>query len=89
MNYFLCKPDPALNNSIALAVTEGRHTLWGKAKKALHYIYQNHMDDADWFLKADDDTYVIVENLRELLAAHSSSEPIYFGSKLKCYVYFR
>ena len=37
-------------------------------------------------MKADDDTYVIVENLRYMLEKYNSSQPIYFGCKFKPYV---
>ena len=40
-------------------------------------------DEADWFLKADDDTYVIMENLHSFLQPYSTSDPIYFGCKFK------
>merc|ERR1712029_1248101 len=71
---------------IKLQVGEGRDNLWGKTKLAFQHVYEHYRDQADWFMKADDDTYVIVENLRYMLEPYKPSQPIYFGCKFKPYV---
>lgn len=42
--------------TIALPVTEGRLTLWDKTRLSFQYVYNYHFNDAEWFLKADDDS---------------------------------
>lgn len=71
--------------TVGLGTKEGRDQLYWKTIRAFHYAYEHHIDEADWFLKADDDTYVIVDNLRWLLANHTPDEPIYYGRRFKPY----
>ncbi|XP_059178833.1 glycoprotein-N-acetylgalactosamine 3-beta-galactosyltransferase 1-like isoform X2 [Physella acuta] len=65
--------------AIGLNVSEGRGHLTAKTMKAFRYIYENHFSDANWFMKVDDDTYLIMENLKYFLSGENYSEPVYFG----------
>jgi len=61
----------------------GRQHLTQKTTLALHYLYENFLNDYDWFVKADDDTYLFVENLKSFLKEQNTSEPITFGYNFK------
>uniref|UniRef100_A0A8C0U1H0 N-acetylgalactosaminide beta-1,3-galactosyltransferase n=1 Tax=Cyanistes caeruleus TaxID=156563 RepID=A0A8C0U1H0_CYACU len=61
--------------AVGLGVAEGRGQLYRKTIRALQYVHRQHRASADWFLKADDDTFVVLDNLRWLLAAHPPHGP--------------
>ncbi|XP_053614004.1 glycoprotein-N-acetylgalactosamine 3-beta-galactosyltransferase 1-like isoform X2 [Plodia interpunctella] len=69
--------------TVKLQTHEGKFMLWGKTQAAMRYIYTNYLNQAEWFLKADDDTYVIVENLKYMLNDYNTNDPIYFGYKIR------
>ncbi|XP_017096909.2 glycoprotein-N-acetylgalactosamine 3-beta-galactosyltransferase 1 [Drosophila bipectinata] len=72
--------------TVQLDVGEGRENLWAKVKAAFTYVYQHHYDDADWFYKADDDTYAVIENMRYMLYPYDPKTPVHFGFKFKPFV---
>ncbi|XP_051933281.1 glycoprotein-N-acetylgalactosamine 3-beta-galactosyltransferase 1-B [Hippocampus zosterae] len=72
--------------AVGMDTKEGRDQLYWKTIRALHYVHEHYINEADWFLKADDDTYVVVDNLRWVLANHTKDEPVYFGRRFKPYI---
>uniref|UniRef100_A0A672HBQ5 N-acetylgalactosaminide beta-1,3-galactosyltransferase n=2 Tax=Salarias fasciatus TaxID=181472 RepID=A0A672HBQ5_SALFA len=71
--------------TVGLGTTEGRDQLYWKTIRAFHYVHEHYLSQADWFLKADDDTFVVVDNLRWLLSNHTPEQPVYFGKRFKPY----
>ncbi len=71
--------------AVGLGTGEGRDQLYWKTIRAFHYALKNHGDEADWFLKTDDDTFVVVDNLRWILSNYTAEQPIYFGKRFKPY----
>lgn len=72
--------------TIGLNMSESRKHLYLKTIRALHYIHAHHLDAAEWFLKADDDTFVVVGNLQRLLSRYNSEEPVYLGHRFGVFV---
>ncbi|XP_066474029.1 glycoprotein-N-acetylgalactosamine 3-beta-galactosyltransferase 1-A-like [Tiliqua scincoides] len=69
--------------TVGLETKEGRDQLYWKTIRAFQYVQQHHFEQADWFLKADDDTFVVVDNLRWLLSNYTPDRPIYFGKRFR------
>ncbi|KAH7464719.1 Glycoprotein-N-acetylgalactosamine 3-beta-galactosyltransferase 1 [Phytophthora ramorum] len=83
---------------IPLDVPADHDHLWQKHKATLQYVHKHYRHDYDWIYKADDDAYVIMENLRKYLRRPEvmqvfMREPIQMGhrfnlpeSALKAYI---
>ncbi|CAF1330660.1 unnamed protein product [Adineta steineri] len=68
-------------------ITPGYEHLTQKTVLALQYAYEYHFNDFDWFVKADDDTYIFMENLKTFLSKQDTTEPVSFGWISKGYDY--
>ncbi|PAV57316.1 hypothetical protein WR25_13719 [Diploscapter pachys] len=62
---------------------ESYFKLFWKTRLALYFLYNNVSSEFDWYFKADDDTYVIVENLRRYLSKFDPNEPHFIGYRLR------
>ncbi|XP_050738122.1 glycoprotein-N-acetylgalactosamine 3-beta-galactosyltransferase 1-like isoform X2 [Eriocheir sinensis] len=76
------KPDTYLG-TLVVNVTENYWMLWGKTRAAIRHAYENYREAGQWFIKADDDTFVIVENLKNMLKLYDHRKPLYFGNKFQ------
>ena len=74
---------PSLHNSYHTPVirlaTKTVSPTWTSAREALIYISQTYIDEYHWFLQAEEDTYVIMENLAYYLSVYNSSQSINLG----------
>uniref|UniRef100_A0A0K0FA82 N-acetylgalactosaminide beta-1,3-galactosyltransferase n=1 Tax=Strongyloides venezuelensis TaxID=75913 RepID=A0A0K0FA82_STRVS len=52
---------------------------YAKIDHAFKYVYKHYINEYDWFLKIDCDTYVVMENLRMLLLDKDPNKPYYSG----------
>ncbi|XP_046542834.1 glycoprotein-N-acetylgalactosamine 3-beta-galactosyltransferase 1-like [Haliotis rubra] len=53
---------------LGLDIRDHHDTLTEKIVQTFTHMYNTYLEQYDWFLKADDDSYVIVENLKFFLA---------------------
>ncbi len=69
-------------------IKSGYTHLTQKSILAFLFVYENYFNDFDWFVKADDDTYLIMENLKEFLRKQDTSEPVTFGYNYRVIISF-
>ena len=56
-----------------------------KMMSTFKFLYLHH-GDFDWYLKADDDTFIFVDNLRTFLSDKNASGPVTYGYDFKVIV---
>uniref|UniRef100_A0AC35TZJ3 N-acetylgalactosaminide beta-1,3-galactosyltransferase n=1 Tax=Rhabditophanes sp. KR3021 TaxID=114890 RepID=A0AC35TZJ3_9BILA len=76
--------DPTLPTIVA-NLAESRKFLWGKTKFALSYIYQHYYHKYDYFVKMDDDSFLIVESLKHFLKNKNVYDPVWYGFQMKTF----
>jgi len=54
-----------------------------KMFQTFKYVYK-HYNDYDFYLKADDDTFVFVDNLRKFLSDKNRTSPVTYGWDFHC-----
>uniref|UniRef100_A0A0K0FP21 N-acetylgalactosaminide beta-1,3-galactosyltransferase n=1 Tax=Strongyloides venezuelensis TaxID=75913 RepID=A0A0K0FP21_STRVS len=70
--------DPTLPSIKAFRKDNYKYS-FGKVKKALRWVWKNHRNEYDYVLKADDDAYLVMENLRAFLLNENPNDHSYFG----------
>jgi glycoprotein-N-acetylgalactosamine 3-beta-galactosyltransferase len=68
---------------VGVYTSKGRHFLTQKVFESFDYVYDHHANDADWFVKCDDDTYIIMDNLRYFLSDKDPKEAVFFGQHFR------
>lgn len=64
-------------------ILPGYDHLTQKSVYGLSYAYEQYNNVCDWYIKADDDTYLLMHNLRTFLSRENASMPITFGYNFK------
>ena len=72
------KADSKLPAIEASNVSDYRH-VWQKVWNGFKWAHDTQLDNFDWFLKADDDTFVVLPNLRSLLGNYEPNGEYYLG----------
>lgn len=49
-----------------------------KALKTIQHVY-SYYQDYDWYLKAEDDSFIFVDNLRKFLGDKDEYAPVFYG----------
>ncbi|XP_034668764.1 uncharacterized protein LOC117901907 [Drosophila subobscura] len=81
--FYSSSPRVGKPSIVGLNISDSYDLLWGKTKAAFSHAYRHYRHEADWFFKADDDTYAIIENMRYMLSSYSPSTPIHFGCNFR------
>ena len=67
--------------TIGLDVPKGRDHIGIKSRTAWTYVHDHYLDKADYFVKCDPDTFLVIPNMKLYLANRNPDEPELFGHR--------
>lgn len=70
---------PSFLPVVALKVVDDSYPPQRKSFMMLKHMYDNFIDDYDWFMRCDDDVYVRTDKLEKMLRGFDSSKELYIG----------
>lgn len=71
---------------VHLNISDKYELITNKAIETMKYIYDNHLNDFDWYLRANDDTFIIMENLKTFLADKCPDSKKMYGKALRYFM---
>ncbi len=78
-----CSLDTEMSKSVSLVSLPGVKDVYPPQKKSflmLKYMHDFYLDKFEWFMRADDDAYLIGERLGNFLTSLNTSRPYYIGN---------
>eukprot|EP00934_Nitzschia_sp_Nitz4_P005081 Nitzschia sp. Nitz4//scaffold10_size219509//106507//108807//NITZ4_001430-RA/size219509-processed-gene-0.132-mRNA-1//-1//CDS//3329532926//5071//frame0 len=62
--------------------TEAYENMWNKVQAMWQFVYENYLDDYDWFHIGGDDMFVIPDNIKRTAANYNLSKPWMLGGSI-------
>ena len=83
VSYFLSPSDNPGNDLPIITLPNINDTIYLPQKKVYHmlkYMYDHLLDKYDFFMRSDDDVYVKIDHLLDLMSTMNPAQDIYMGS---------
>lgn len=68
---------------VQLKMNDSYDLLWLKTKLAFSFIVKKYGSEFEWIYKVDDDSFVVIENLKLFLKYENPQKKVYYGCQLQ------
>ena len=85
-HFYLLTSKVQRDDFISVNIPDTRKNIVHKIRRAYEIIWERYINEFDWIIKTDDDTYVVMENLRYLLSKYDANKPGHLGYQFKKYL---
>ncbi|XP_013399321.1 glycoprotein-N-acetylgalactosamine 3-beta-galactosyltransferase 1 isoform X1 [Lingula anatina] len=80
---FKHKNTPLEHKDVPVIDLKHKVDTWNAMEETLQHLHVFYRDKYDWFYRAEEDTFTVVENLRYFVSVYNATSPHYFGHVYK------